>query len=195
MKKSIKLLIIIGSILVLLLIIFLFLNYKKNNNTDNIKDNLNNNLNNNFRTPEEIIKNNFSMDLDLKDLYKKAYIEEETLNLLRTLGTTWYKCPNGHLYVVGECGGPMQNGICPECGSQIGGNNHVPANRNVAVNLNDMRNLNLNDNRNVNSLLNQDQEAQNQMNRQHHGNQEHHMDDDIRELLRQHPEMNNYYNN
>ena len=46
-----------------------------------------------------------------------------------------------------------------------------------------------------NPLLNQDQEAQNNMNRQHNNNQEHHMDEDIEQLLRQHPEMNNYYNN
>jgi len=30
------------------------------------------------------------------------------------------------------------------------------------------------------------------MNREHEMNQEHHMDDDIRDLLRQHPEMNEY---
>ena len=130
-----------------------------------------------------------------KILYKDTNIDVETVNLLRTLGTTWYKCPNGHLYVVGECGGPMQQGRCPECRQQIGGMNHQPAFGNNAVNLErEMRNLNLNNNNNSirNPLLNQDQEAQNNMNRQHNANQEHHMDEDIAELLRQHPEMNNY---
>ncbi|GLJ17596.1 hypothetical protein SUGI_0306450 [Cryptomeria japonica] len=33
----------------------------------------------------------------------------------------WYKCPNGHFYVVGECGGPMQNSKCPDCKAVVGG--------------------------------------------------------------------------
>ena len=159
--------------------------------------NINNYNVDNKKTTEEIIKGNFSIKLELKDLYKEAKIDLETLNLLRTLGTTWYKCPNGHLYVVGECGGPMQQSICPECKEQIGGRDHIPANRNVVIDLNiEMQNLNINNNnRIINPLLSQDQEAQNNMNRQHNNNQEHHMDEDIVQLLIQHPEMNNYFNN
>jgi hypothetical protein len=69
----------------------------------------NNNLNNDFihgsnrKTPDEILKGNFSLKLNLKDLYKNDNIDIQSLDLLRTLGTKWYKCPNGHLYVVGEC--------------------------------------------------------------------------------------------
>lgn len=37
----------------------------------------------------------------------------------------WYKCPNGHFYCIGECGGAMQVGICPECGASIGGTSHT----------------------------------------------------------------------
>ena len=33
----------------------------------------------------------------------------------------WYECPNGHPYVIGECGGAMEVGRCPTCNSQIGG--------------------------------------------------------------------------
>ena len=163
---------------------------------NNINNN-NNNIDNNKKTPEEIINGNFSIKLDLKDLYKNTKIDVQSLNLLRTLGTRWYKCPNGHLYVVGECGGPMQEGRCPECWLQIGGRNHNPANRNQAVDLNfEMANLNLNnDNRINNPLLNQDEEAQNNMNRQYNANQEHHLDGDIEQLLRENPEMNNYFNN
>ncbi|KAL5237885.1 hypothetical protein ACI65C_005295 [Semiaphis heraclei] len=36
----------------------------------------------------------------------------------------WCKCPNGHIYVVTECGGPMQQATCPECKVPIGGQNH-----------------------------------------------------------------------
>lgn len=36
----------------------------------------------------------------------------------------WYKCPNGHFYCIGECGGAMQISRCIECGAQIGGQGH-----------------------------------------------------------------------
>ena len=188
-------------------------NYNRNNNIYNNQFGMNRvfynnniynqNLNNNFmqqndinlKTTEEILKGNFSIKLDLKDLYKNAKIDFESLNLLRTLGTTWYRCPNGHLYVVGECGRPMQESVCPECGQRIGGRDHIPANRNMAANLDlDMRHV-INDNRIQNPLLNQDQEALNNMNQQHNNNQQHHMDNDIRHLIENNPEMNNYFNN
>ena len=36
----------------------------------------------------------------------------------------WYKCPNGHVYAIGECGGANQESTCPECHSVIGGRDH-----------------------------------------------------------------------
>ncbi|OIW28699.1 NFX1-type zinc finger-containing protein 1 [Coniochaeta ligniaria NRRL 30616] len=36
----------------------------------------------------------------------------------------WYKCANGHTFAIGECGMPMEQARCPECGYGIGGNNH-----------------------------------------------------------------------
>ena len=36
----------------------------------------------------------------------------------------WYKCPNGHKYVITECGGAMETRKCPECQEVIGGSNH-----------------------------------------------------------------------
>lgn len=36
----------------------------------------------------------------------------------------WYTCRNGHPYVIGECGGAMQESVCPECGDSIGGRGH-----------------------------------------------------------------------
>lgn len=36
----------------------------------------------------------------------------------------WYKCPNGHIYVITECGGAMQESKCNECGANIGGGSH-----------------------------------------------------------------------
>ncbi|NXQ36607.1 ZNFX1 protein, partial [Alaudala cheleensis] len=37
----------------------------------------------------------------------------------------WFKCKNGHIYVIGECGGAMQRSTCPECHEVIGGTNHT----------------------------------------------------------------------
>lgn len=36
----------------------------------------------------------------------------------------WFKCPNGHLYFIGECGGAMQEGVCPDCHATVGGHSH-----------------------------------------------------------------------
>lgn len=33
----------------------------------------------------------------------------------------WYTCPNSHVYYIGNCGGAMQESVCPECGAGIGG--------------------------------------------------------------------------
>ncbi|KAL3881532.1 hypothetical protein ACJMK2_027964, partial [Sinanodonta woodiana] len=36
----------------------------------------------------------------------------------------FYRCPNGHLYVIGDCGKPGKEGKCHACGATIGGQNH-----------------------------------------------------------------------
>jgi hypothetical protein len=36
----------------------------------------------------------------------------------------WYKCPNGHIYSIGDCGGAMEKSKCNECGAEIGGGSH-----------------------------------------------------------------------
>ncbi|XP_069477992.1 NFX1-type zinc finger-containing protein 1-like isoform X2 [Ambystoma mexicanum] len=47
----------------------------------------------------------------------------------------WYSCPRGHLYTVGECGRPMEESSCPECGAAIGGQNHNPAQGNATTDI------------------------------------------------------------
>ncbi|EFR02412.1 NFX1-type zinc finger-containing protein 1 [Nannizzia gypsea CBS 118893] len=37
----------------------------------------------------------------------------------------WYNCSNGHPFVIGECGMPMELARCPECGASIGGRHHT----------------------------------------------------------------------
>jgi hypothetical protein len=39
----------------------------------------------------------------------------------------WYRCRNGHPFTVGECGGPMVESVCPQCGEPIGGRHHQAA--------------------------------------------------------------------
>ncbi|XP_033009836.1 LOW QUALITY PROTEIN: NFX1-type zinc finger-containing protein 1 [Lacerta agilis] len=55
--------------------------------------------------------------------------EEERKQIVAAVsGTTrghWYKCRNGHFYVIGECGGAMQTTRCPECQETIGGERHM----------------------------------------------------------------------
>ncbi|CAL4099740.1 unnamed protein product, partial [Meganyctiphanes norvegica] len=36
----------------------------------------------------------------------------------------WYKCPNGHIYCIANCGQANQAAKCPECSASIGGVNH-----------------------------------------------------------------------
>ncbi len=36
----------------------------------------------------------------------------------------FYKCPNGHPYVIGDCGGANQISACYQCGARIGGSGH-----------------------------------------------------------------------
>uniref|UniRef100_A0A3B4G171 Zinc finger NFX1-type containing 1 n=1 Tax=Pundamilia nyererei TaxID=303518 RepID=A0A3B4G171_9CICH len=39
----------------------------------------------------------------------------------------WYKCPNGHVYLITECGGAMESRHCPDCNATIGGQSHILA--------------------------------------------------------------------
>ena len=53
--------------------------------------------------------------------------QKEKQMILRTLKAkpgSWYKCPNGHIYNIGECGGAMEESTCPECNARIGGSSH-----------------------------------------------------------------------
>ena len=51
----------------------------------------------------------------------------ERVDIVKAIGLTkghWFKCPNGHFYCIGECGGATEIAKCPECGAKIGGTNH-----------------------------------------------------------------------
>ena len=52
----------------------------------------------------------------------------ERIAIVKAIGLTkghWFKCPNGHFYCIGECGGAMEVAKCPECGYEIGGQSHA----------------------------------------------------------------------
>lgn len=51
----------------------------------------------------------------------------ERVEIVKAIGLTrghWFKCPNGHFYCIGDCGGATEIAKCPECGAKIGGTNH-----------------------------------------------------------------------
>ena len=53
--------------------------------------------------------------------------EAEKLEIVEAMGLTkghWFKCPQGHFYCIGECGGAMETAKCPECNAEIGGSHH-----------------------------------------------------------------------
>ncbi|NXI98154.1 ZNFX1 protein, partial [Psophia crepitans] len=54
--------------------------------------------------------------------------EAERVQVVSAIGCPrghWFKCKNGHIYVIGECGGAMERSKCPECHEVIGGTNHT----------------------------------------------------------------------
>ncbi|NXA07938.1 ZNFX1 protein, partial [Sapayoa aenigma] len=54
--------------------------------------------------------------------------EAERVQIVKAIGCPrghWFKCKNGHIYVIGECGGAMEMSKCPECHEVIGGTNHT----------------------------------------------------------------------
>ncbi|KAK3595714.1 hypothetical protein CHS0354_025336 [Potamilus streckersoni] len=54
--------------------------------------------------------------------------DDERIMILKAMGFSQkghcYKCKNGHLYAITECGGAMEEGNCPECREIIGGRDH-----------------------------------------------------------------------
>ncbi|XP_015758492.1 PREDICTED: NFX1-type zinc finger-containing protein 1-like isoform X3 [Acropora digitifera] len=53
---------------------------------------------------------------------------EEKQEIVSAIGLSkghWFKCPQGHIYCIGECGGAMERSKCPECEAVIGGERHM----------------------------------------------------------------------
>ncbi|CAG5118745.1 unnamed protein product [Candidula unifasciata] len=66
----------------------------------------------------------------LKEIIPDTHIAltaAEKLEIVRAVNVSrgaWYKCRNGHIYAIGECGQAMEESVCPECKAKIGGANH-----------------------------------------------------------------------
>lgn len=68
---------------------------------------------------------------ELKNLSRKIGLlleisQQEKIEIVQAIRLAkghWFKCPNGHPYVIGECGGAMEVAKC-FCGEQIGGYGH-----------------------------------------------------------------------
>ncbi|XP_067904238.1 NFX1-type zinc finger-containing protein 1 [Heterodontus francisci] len=57
-----------------------------------------------------------------------AISDTEKVMIVKAMGLRqghWFKCPNGHVYVITECGGAMEKAKCPDCNATIGGINHT----------------------------------------------------------------------
>ena len=47
----------------------------------------------------------------------------ERKDIVKAIGLSqghWYKCPNGHIYAIADCGGATEESACNECGALIG---------------------------------------------------------------------------
>lgn len=47
-----------------------------------------------------------------------------SVEALNYMSNHLYRCPNGHLYVIADCGMAMQQSFCAECGEPVGGGHH-----------------------------------------------------------------------
>ncbi|RGB42624.1 hypothetical protein C1646_786064 [Rhizophagus diaphanus] len=46
--------------------------------------------------------------------------------MMNAMGSSFYYCICGYIYFIGGCGRPKFTGKCPNCGSTIGGADHIP---------------------------------------------------------------------
>ena len=92
-----------------------------------------------LRTGKKVVKSDLdNMKLVVEKIRQKLGMQilskEEKEMVIKAMDLSaghWYKCPNGHVYAIGECGGAMQESRCPECNATIGGTNHSLAQGNA----------------------------------------------------------------
>lgn len=70
------------------------------------------------------IMNDRLSDRQKMEVLKAVMIADPSIQAFNGRGHV-SRCPNGHMYIIGECGQAMQQGRCPDCGAGIGGRSHV----------------------------------------------------------------------
>ncbi|WAQ95602.1 ZNFX1-like protein [Mya arenaria] len=76
---------------------------------------------------EKEVKASFETIRKLVNIKGLGITEEERASIVSAVKLTkghWFKCPNNHVYAIGECGGATQKSKCPECQVEIGGEQH-----------------------------------------------------------------------
>lgn len=108
-----------------------------------LKDKINDHYMSVCRIVNSIEKYNDSVDkilreqlMELQKLVNNYFTlsEAEKISIVQAVGLGkghWFKCPRGHFYAIGECGGAMEVAVCNECGSKIGGTSHRLLNDNA----------------------------------------------------------------
>ena len=54
--------------------------------------------------------------------------DEERKQIVKAMGMGqghWFKCPNGHIYAIGNCGQAVMESVCNECKAPIGGGSQL----------------------------------------------------------------------
>ncbi|KAG6903062.1 hypothetical protein C0995_006249 [Termitomyces sp. Mi166 len=64
----------------------------------------------------------------MESFYESVSLDEK-MDVVKALNFThgghFYNCPNGHTFVITECGGATEEAQCPECNEPIGGRDHT----------------------------------------------------------------------
>ncbi|TRM69481.1 hypothetical protein BD626DRAFT_12882 [Schizophyllum amplum] len=87
-------------------------------------------LRTNFVNAAEIIVGEWEgVEASLRaNTFYEAVSLEEQMAIVKAFNFThtghWYACPQGHTFVIDDCGGANQVASCPECGATIGGTGH-----------------------------------------------------------------------
>lgn len=84
--------------------------HKPGNATDDVKKEFK-------KLIDEAYKNSSGLGITLKE-------KQMILGVMGFKPGHWFKCRNGHIYAIGECGGARQASQCPECKTDIGGLNY-----------------------------------------------------------------------
>ncbi|CAL1528885.1 unnamed protein product [Lymnaea stagnalis] len=92
--------------------------------------NLGNNLSASGKISKQLMDECRELCEELNKLVPESHIaltNQERMEIVKAVNVSqgaWYKCPNGHIYAIGECGQAMEETRCPECKARIGGTNH-----------------------------------------------------------------------